>query len=477
MDEETYVCAGCVGEPYLASLIIRSGSEQTCNYCGDEEKAFTIEELAGEIDGAFERHYFRTSDQPDAFESAMLRDKELAYDWDRHGEPVQEAIADAALINEDIAADVLEILSDQYADFEMHQIGEECEFDPDSNYEWKRPSDYEFQYGWNEVEASLKTRSRFFNEEAVSFLTKLFANLDGKTTEEGKPVIVEAGPNHELNGFFRGRVLAFGSEVEKALCRPDIELASPPSHLARAGRMNAHGISMFYGATEAEVALAEIRPPVGSGVVIGRFELMRNVRLLDLAALTSLLVDGSIFDPQYLEHLSQARFLKSFAARMTTPVMPGDEPTEYLATQMVADFLAHKADTSIDGILYRSAQVVGDQMNVALFNASSMVEPLSIPEGTEIFANTGYDTEDGPEIDYSVSEQVPPKEKDDAEHDLMGIEWDFDPLTMDDNFDTREPTLQVDLSSLRVHHVQGVSYQTEDFGVRRHRYKKRELPF
>jgi hypothetical protein len=38
--------------------------------------------------------------------------------------------------------------------------------------------------------------------------------------------------------------------------------------------MNAQGIAVFYGATDASVALAETRPPVGSKVLVGAFEII-----------------------------------------------------------------------------------------------------------------------------------------------------------------------------------------------------------
>ncbi len=476
MVEKKFVCAECVSEAYLGDKIVKEGQGQTCDYCGDKQPAITIEELADYVEGAFERHYYRTSDQPEGIEWAMARE----HGFERHGEPVLCAIGEAAEVDEDIATDILEILSQRHLDMEMAQMGDECEFDSDSHYEWKRPSDYEMQFGWNEVEASLKRRSRFFNDEAVSFLTKLFAGLAEKTTEEGKPVIVDAGPDHELKGFFRGRVFSIGDDIERALKRPDIELAGPPTHLARAGRMNAQGISVFYGATKSENALAEIRPPVGSAVLIGYFELLENVRLLDLEALSDLLVAGSIFDPEYEEKLAQARFLKGFTSRMTMPVMPNEEASEYLATQMVADFLAQKADTELHGILYRSAQVGGEGKNVALFHDASKVEELEFAEGTEIRAHLHWDTDDGPEIHYSVYEEVPPaeeKEGDDDDDPFPDIPWGAEPLFVDHEADGRVPKLKIDLESLEVHHVDGVSFKTEKHGVRRTRSEKRELPF
>jgi hypothetical protein len=52
--------------------------------------------------------------------------------------------------------------------------------------------------------------------------------------------------------------------------------------------MSAAGVSVFYGATDRDVALVEVRPPVGSKVLIGCFEVIRPLRLLDLPALNEL---------------------------------------------------------------------------------------------------------------------------------------------------------------------------------------------
>ena len=41
---------------------------------------------------------------------------------------------------------------------------------------------------------------------------------------------------------------------------------------------------------------------------------------------------------------------------MTAPVMPDDEPLEYLVTQTIADYLATRTEPALDGILYPSAQ-------------------------------------------------------------------------------------------------------------------------
>ena len=70
-------------------------------------------------------------------------------------------------------------------------------------------------------------------------------------------------------------------ELKGLLKAPASEIGPPPTEYAGDGRMNARGISVFYGAFDQATCVAEIRPPVGSYVAMGRFELVRDVRLLD----------------------------------------------------------------------------------------------------------------------------------------------------------------------------------------------------
>lgn len=497
-DGEALICHNCVGEAFLKALIASHGAVAECAYCAaDDEPCITVEELAGRVEGAFDRHYVRTSTDPDMFEDMMLRDKESDFEWYRHGAPVHEAIQEAALVEPEVANDVIEILDNRHGDFESAQMGLECEFDPESHYEAKGVGDQEVAAEWQALERSLKVRSRYFNTEAEAFLTKLFNGLDGQVTRGGSPVVVVAGPEREVKAFYRARAFHHENEVDDTLLRPDVHLGPPPAAKAKAGRMNAHGISVFYGAFDKDVSLAEVRPPVGSQAVVGEFVLVRDVRLLDVSALQSLFVEGSVFDPAYAERLSLAKFMGRLSDRITIPVMPDDEPTEYLITQMIADFLARRPGPSLDGILFRSVQrpvddagaeggaaAPPDLRNVVLFHHASRVEELEIPEGAELTVSRYWSSEDGDEPDYTVYEEVPPEPgplgEAEAADDLgLGdfanvrpYEFAFDPEA-----DGREPYLRVEKESLVVRHVRGVSFSTEDFDVRRHRLEKREYPF
>jgi len=65
----------------------------------------------------------------------------------------------------------------------------------------------------------------------------------------GRPVVVTAGPDTTLDLIWRGRVFQADKPLLQALERPDHHLGPPPPEAASAGRMNARGISLFYGAT------------------------------------------------------------------------------------------------------------------------------------------------------------------------------------------------------------------------------------
>jgi hypothetical protein len=475
-----YICCQCIGEEYLFAEVERDGTVAQCSYCGETDKGITVEELADRIESAFEDHYTRTADQPNSWQQSLLSDRESSYDWDRDGVPIVEAIEGAAEISSEAAEDVQAILNDRHDDIEAAKGGEETEFSSETYYEEKGASTFAWQEEWRTFEQSLKTEARFFSRSAASHLTAVFGGVDALKTTDGSPLVVEAGPQRTLDHLYRARVFQAQDKLEEALCRPDKHLGSPPPYLASAGRMNARGISVFYGATEAATAIAEVRPPVGSNVATAKFFITRPLRLLDLTALEKVQDGGSIFDSTLKSRLERVAFLRTLGQRMTRPVMPDDEVFEYLPTQAVADFLATENEPQLDGIIFPSIQVK-DGRNVVLFHKAARVEAMDIPESTEISAHSTQDTEDGPETDYSVFEKTPPS----SEPSSSKGDDDFLPIALlggglfrsrrDDDY--RDVALRIDAKSGEVHQVDWVNYNCTTHAVSRHRFEKRDLKF
>ena len=155
---------------------------------------------------------------------------------------------------------------------------------------------------------------------------------------------------------------------------------------------------MFYGAFDPETCVAEVRPPAGSFVVLGKFTIVRNLQLLDIGALQNLFVKkDSFFDPEFRHLLDKARFLKRLVDIMSRPILPSDEDYHYLPTQAIAEYLSEKMEPQIDGLVFPSSQLGGSGENVVLFRGASSVEL----DGSEkmrmevIFERPWYGKEDG----------------------------------------------------------------------------------
>ena len=470
--EERLICANCIGEEYLKGEVERDGNRATCFYCGKTGRAISIGELSGRLKTVFEEHFQRTSAEPSNYEYALLRDRETNYVWERAGEPVAWVIAEAAEIDNAPAEHLQQVLEWLHYDLEDEKMGEENPFAKDAHYDAKGPDDYEFRTDWNSFQRRLRTETRFFNREFEDFLDLIFAEITEHTVHDKGSVIIDAGPDRRIAQIYRARVFYSDDKLRQALVYSDQKLGPPPFSAAAAGRMNAKGISVFYGATDPDVALTEVRPPVGSRVVVARFEIVRPLRLLNIEALRSrsiyedIYAAGSVFDSSYIRRLEKAMFLKRLSKQITAPVMFEDKAADYLITQAIADYLGSRRKTPIDGIVYRSGQSRAEGLNIALFHKSSRVEVLDVPEGTT--AELGRWSEDVWEPDYSVWEGVPCKstEKGDGEdlHPSL-LDWDFSDIQTD----MRGPTLKVDATTLMVHHIKSISIETDPFPVFRDR--------
>jgi len=473
--EKVRLCSNCVGEAFLSTEIERQGKETTCSYCVELGATYSIGQVADAVAIAFRDHYDLTESEPDLIEYHMTADEEIDYVWQREGDPVTEVIAEAAEVSEEVAEDVRKALEER----ELEWFGyHENPFDSEAQFVDKAADDAEYRASWLRFEESLTTEGRFFNSFAEEILQDTFGDLEQFRSDNSVPIIITAGPQTDMVAFYRARVFQAYAKLENALKRPDLEVGPPPSRIASHGRMNPHGVSVFYGATDPNVAMAEVRPPVGSRVVVGRFEILRPVRLLNIKSLSSIAVRGSIFDRSFIERLRKASFLSWLSDRIAQPVMPEDEPFEYLPTQAIAEFLAARSAVELDGIIYPSVQSK-EGANVVLFHKSSRIQELNLPEGTDISVYSHDYTEEGEKSFYSVSEEVPSV----TEHSdgLSDSEPDInDPILLgpihsdhEVSFDHREITLQLDVKTLEVRYVKGVEFDTDKHEVLRHRSEKR----
>ena len=242
--------------------------------------------------------------------------------------------------------------------------------------------------------------------------------------------------------------------------------------------MNAQGISVFYGAKDPSVALAEVRPPVGSKVAVARFEIILPLNLLDLTSLARIHPEGSVFDVNFIHLLERWAFLGVLCELIAKPVMPDDEAFEYVVTQAVADFLSTDDNLKLDGVIFPSVQMSGRGANIVLFHKSSKVEEMDLPVGTEISCYCKQD-EDGNDMLYAVDEMMTFNKKSRKNQEKESLSDLLDTaLGLDaSELNCLKPALRIDKDNILVHNIESVNFPSRTIEVKRSRYKKRKGEF
>ena len=453
------ICIHCIGELFLKDEVKRLGKRKKCSYCNRIAKAYTLEIMAGRLDDALQQFYVRTPNEPDSW--AYYRQKELGEIWDRDGYPIVDVIEEAAAIPRIAAEDIQELLNDKYSDFESDQIGIETEYSSESNYSLKNHDDKYWRRQWEAFSRSVRKDSRIFNDAAKKILESIFEGISELTTLGRRSVIVDGGPGTDVQEIYRARTFTSIHALREALSSPDQQLGPPSTKYATSGRMNSRGISVFYGASEPSVAISEVRPPVGSKVVVAAFEVIRPIKLLDLEMLTAITASGSIFDKSELGRRERHAFLRTLTRLLTLPVMPGEEELEYIPTQAVADFLAQMGAPHIDGIRFSSVQSDAKGSNYVLFHKSSFVEPLPKAKDSQLEVRLGY-YDDEVYIHYTINEkkkvlaEVPPKLEQNLPFDVASYATQQVPAHY---------TLRIRKNSIKVHEVKAASFSTDDNDV------------
>ena len=468
-DDSKHICYDCIGDEFLSEEVKTNGSLTQCSYCSSNSKAITLEELSSRVHRVIEEHFIRTPSEPNWLDSILMREGVIDV-WLPDGQEAAYLIMDIANVSEEISNEVAGTLSGWYA-YQAAKDGDENPYDSEAYYEEKSPDDLNFYHKWESFRNELMYQERFFPQSAEPVLTEIFGDPGALTTRDGTPVIREVTPPDQGFSIWRARTAQSDEELTKILESPDQQLGSPPSSSAEVGRMNAKGVSVFYGAMDPDTCVSEVRPPVGSNVVLGRFQLLREVKLLDLGALSRVFADASYFEPGYAVKKGRASFMRHLVSEISRPVMPRDIDREYLPTQFVASYLAHRATPNLDGIIFPSSQTEGDGQNIVLFNHARGIEPYSLPRGTKTLVDINSPMEEDDDsifITESVPSIPPAAEPPDRELRRGVIRLpEFDEWT--ESEDSTAPTLELDIESIEVRAVEGVSYRSRSRSISRYR--------
>ncbi len=364
-----HVCHACVGDTFLARQVEKEGTRAKCTYCRAAKTALPLSDLSNRIHCVLEEHFQPISrdDLPERFRLGS--------------DDVETVIEEVAGIEQCIAGAVRENLFNRFIQT-ANAEGDENPYSDQMLYVEAEVDTSGFRSAWWDFKEVIHSRARFFGATTEDTLNRIFENLSAFTTHRNKPVIREIGPGGQDSSIWRARTAHSGPEIESILESLGSQLGPPPLDKATAGRMNAEGIPVFYGALEDETCVSEVRAPVGSFVVLVRFDVLNQIRVLDLNALSSVYSGLSHFDPLFIKKRSREKFLKELVGEMSRPVMPHEEAREYIATQIVSEYLANRVEPRLDGIIFSSAQTGGGGRNIVLFNGARSVEAYEPVPGT-----------------------------------------------------------------------------------------------
>ena len=459
-NQTKHVCQACISDKFLTELVEKKSFQAECSYCHATQVVITLVDLSNLIHQVLGEHFepIPEDDFPEQYGFSLP--------------DVETVIEEVAGLEQKIARDVKDYLLN-HSSWTLNVSGEEkSAYSDDILYIEREADTTDFRSIWWGFKEEIQTRARYFGATTSATLEAVFENLAALRTIWNKPVIREIKPGDKDSSFWRARTAHSEAEVEAILASLSNQLGPPPSAKAKAGRMNAEGIPVFYGAIEEETCVSEVRAPVGSYVVLAKFELSNPIRVLDLNAMSNVYSNLSHFYPNYIKNRSRERFLNELVREIGKPIMPHEEARDYVATQIVSEYLANKSELSLGGIIFSSAQTGGYGHNIVLFNDLRNVRDYGPRPGTK----TGFRVSipprpevpaPGTESSQDLVIQVAPQRA-----IGQGKENMEDPMTSGPGIQGSlgDSILSIELQSLKVLAIKGVKYEFESLALRRDHY-------
>ena len=459
-NETKYVCHNCIGDCYLATEIQESGCVEICEHCLGSNEVWSVERLAERIRGVLEEYYEPVPEWVEGYEYMMIKEKLMSSD-NREGTEVLELVSEIGLLDFEVAEYVVEALAVPY--YWAIKDGDTNPYESDARYVARDASIQDYLYRWNEYRQEILYGSRFFSKRVEEILDEIFGDINCSITNDGKPMIQEIGTGSDQPFVWRARMAQTRDDLEAMLKSPKNRLGPPPPKSATPGRMNAQGIRVFYGALDEKTCVSEIRALVGSYVVVGRFELLRRVKILDFDVLAKVNSPDSFFHPDYAESISRAAFFGWLTNEISRPVLPDEEASEYIPFQALAEYLGNKVEGGLDGIIYRSSQTMGQGRNVVLFNHSSGVDPKDKAQDADFYVRIYQlptDVEGTRKLSISLTPKDSPQEEEETPKPVKRkpVHLDFSGVMHEKFLEPHLPTLRLDVESLAVYSIEGIEY-------------------
>lgn len=345
------LCLNHIEDEHLRMRVAAKATEHACSFCGLESTevpiAVNLEHLTEVIYGVAGDFYEDSNNAPRIDGETLGEELDtltVVYNL------IDGAVPDAML--DEVAAEVAGLIN-------------EPEY-------WVEQDNLSYvEFGWESFANTVKHEARLVLPRAEGSkagmtpperLHSFLSALSGFVRDEAG--LMETLPKG--TPVYRARIERDSWSLQKKVIQnPASELGPAPAGSASAGRMNAQGISLFYTATDAETACAEVvaHSPY-SEAVVGEYVLQRPMQIFDL---TRVPVRPSIFDETARASYVFIAFFDLFRDAITKPIILDDKhPVDYAPTQVVTEFLRWGTGVQFDGIAWGSRVAPGGK-NVVLF--------------------------------------------------------------------------------------------------------------
>lgn len=359
---DKFCCTECFCINEIRQFIIDEDEMGNCSYCGSRSvHVCPVETVSSFILEGVNRHY------EDAANQVGYSSSEGGYDLPTVD--IHEILNEIECIFSELIDDPTDLLED-LAHFDGRAYVTNDPYGPP-------PGDADEIYYWSRFQDIVKNDRRFtifLNQAEQSNNLEDPGNLLKHIADLFLPELITVIPEGEK--IYRTRIKKKDKEYEHK------DLTSPHPRLTINNRMSPAGISFFYGAKDPDTCIHEVRPSVSESVVVGEFEVLKNLFVLDLSAKIGERL--GIFDPDYLFNYEERYkpFLRHFISDIAKPIRSSDQDIEYAPTQVFTEFVRstnfkekwyfpgednEPADVYLQGLMFKSS-LKDKGINVVLFN-------------------------------------------------------------------------------------------------------------
>jgi len=395
----THLCKECVRDEHLSRHIEANCQINHCDECGlDDNQAISVEAL-GKILAPIVKENF-------ALGETIKRFDENDHDyWEQEGESLSDIVQDVLSQYFNCHDQIVTAMCN--ADDAWPADGEDTFFDATSNYVESPVRLAKHYENWTGLLIELKHKRRFFSPSAREHFKRLFEGVERLSSDDGEGQTSVIWEIPAGQSFYRARSCDLEKDLVNFHMKPMESIGPPPSNLARAGRMNAEGVRVFYGATDIDTCIAEVRPAIGSSTAVIMIESMRPLRLLDFIKLETVIGNLSYFQQDFKVQVERNAFLRRLHSLISQPILLTNT-SDYLITQTMAEYLAHEHDLVFDGIVFASTQRKGGK-NVVIFPTAQEFDGFALKyvEGSIKFFTTNEVNYLHHENNFSLVDGIP----------------------------------------------------------------------